>query len=749
MIRKLLLLALFFSCIWASAYPSLDSSANWEKFLAKQDLVWDSLPGEWYDAAFMGNGTLGTMVYKPTSQNALRFDFCNAEIHDQRMEGNMLFRKPRLLSGHFELAPVGKVVSGTMHLNIWNAATDVSLKTTKGTIMLRCWVHADSMVLVVQARATGEERNFRWIWKPERGESPRYLYMKEHQGWGGLPVSYPCNPLPEQKTTQSGGVAWQRYWAGGMSAVCWEEIWKEERKSSETERIFYANISHSGMGKSTSLSLAKQEDAIEKGKRIVANAKSKSLASLWKSHVKWWHRYYPKSYVSLPDAQMEKFYWLQLYKLASATRGNRCLIDCTGPWLTITPWPDAWWNLNVQLSYWPLNASNHLDLAGSLEHALYDHMANLCNNLAEPYRKNALGLGRFSDMECRSDKVGIPGVDKDAEIGLLTWACHNLWLINRYKMDDEVLEKQLYPLLKGAINYYMYFLYRGEDGKWHLPATYSPEYGSAEDCNFDLALLTWGCRTLLQITERFRIKDELQQKWKDIADNLVAFPTDSTGLMIGRNVPYRYSHRHYSHLLSIYPLYLLNRDQSSETVDLIEKSLQAWQGKKGAHQGYSLTGASSISSALGKGDDALRYLQAFFSHYLSSTTMYREAGPVLESPLSGAQCILDMLLQSWGGKVRVFPALPSQWKNVEFRKLRAEGGFEVSARRSGGKTVSIAIKSLAGEPLILEMDMNLSSSHIKISPKSMKKGAIRKIAPYTYQIDLPKGKEIRLGESIP
>ena len=52
-----------------------------------------------------------------------------------------------------------------------------------------------------------------------------------------------------------------------------------------------------------------------------------------------------------------------MYKLASATRGDRALIDCTGPWLTLTPWPNAWWNLNVQLTYWPLNAANRLELA--------------------------------------------------------------------------------------------------------------------------------------------------------------------------------------------------------------------------------------------------------------------------------------------------------------------------------------------------------------------------------------------------
>ena len=90
-----------------------------------------------------------------------------------------------------------------------------------------------------------------------------------------------------------------------------------------------------------------------------------------------------------------------------------------------------------------------------------------------------------------STEIGIPGKGK-AQVGLLPWACHNLWLIYRHKMDDNVLRDQLFPLLKGAINYYLHFLEKGEDGKLHLPATYSPEYDIVEDCNFDLALLRWG-----------------------------------------------------------------------------------------------------------------------------------------------------------------------------------------------------------------------------------------------------------------
>ena len=152
------------------------------------------------------------------------------------------------------------------------------------------------------------------------------------------------------------------------------------------------------------------------------------------------------------------------------------------------------------------------------------------------------------NLVCESGEIGIPGVDKAAEVGLLPWACHSLWLIYRHKMDDELLRNKLFPVLKQAINYYLHFTYKGKDGKIHLPQTYSPEYGSAEDCNFDLALLSWGCRTLLEITGRLNIDDPLIPRWKTILEELTPFPTDpANGLMIGRDVPYAFSHRHYSH----------------------------------------------------------------------------------------------------------------------------------------------------------------------------------------------------------
>jgi hypothetical protein len=163
----------------------------------------------------------------------------------------------------------------------------------------------------------------------------------------------------------------------------------------------------------------------------------------------------------------------------------------------------------------------------------------------------------------------------------------------------------------------------------------------------------------------------------------------------------------------VFPLYVMNPDDPANRA-LIAKSLDHWMGMPAALRGYSFTGASSICSAIGRKDDALKWLNTFVGgegrFVCQPNTMYTEAGPVIETPLSAARSLQDMLLQSWGGKLRVFPGVSDKWQDVTFENLRGEGAFLVSASRRGGKTQWVRIESLAGEPCRVVTDIpNLAS----------------------------------------
>jgi alpha-L-fucosidase 2 len=105
-----------------------------------------------------------------------------------------------------------------------------------------------------------------------------------------------------------------------------------------------------------------------------------------------------------------------------------------------------------------------------------------------------------------------------------------------------------------------------------------------------------------------------------------------------------------------------------------------------------------MSAMLGDGDAALGYLGTLLDKYIQRNTMYSESSPVIETPLSGAQSLHDMLFSGRGGVIRIFPAVPHAWPDVTIHNLRTEDAFLISAARRGGSTRFVRVRSLAGEP---------------------------------------------------
>ncbi|WP_369250025.1 glycoside hydrolase family 95-like protein [Streptomyces sp. R41] len=660
----------------------------WRTVLDDADLVWQRMPKTWYEGPYLGNGFLGSGIYaEPGAEStAVRFNVQHSEVQDHRPEFGSLFGLARLPIGHFTLEPVGTITGLDWRLGLRDAELTGTLTTDRGTLTLRALVHNSRSVLAVEVTPSEGERDFRWVFHPADAISPRAAFKP-------LPDGYQGNPPAEVAEHDGIRAAVQPLLSGGQHATAWRE-----RTRGET-RTLYVHVAHS-YPKST---------ALDRALTAVRGASALPYDRLAQAHRAWWHAYYRKSFLSLPDARIQRFYWIQLYKTASAARRDAPVMATSGPWLESTPWPNTWWNLNVQLEYWLIHGSNHLEL-DAVTRALSEYRDNLSKEVAERYRGDSLGIPRTTDPHLVNGAagtltgygVGIPGQDPPTpEVGNLTWALHNVWLSYRHTMDESILRDVLFPLLRKAINYYLHFLEPGADGKLHLPATFSPEYGgNTRDCSYDLMLLTWGCRTLLESAELLGIDDELAPRWREVLAKRVAYPTDANGFMIGADIPFAKSHRHYSHLLAVYPLYELTGRTPDERA-LIEKSLAHWVGFEGALQGYTFTGAASMSALLGKGEDALGYLGELMTRFIQANTMYKESGPVIETPLSAAQSLHDMVCQSWGGVVRVFPALPAAWSDLTVHNFRTQGAFLLSAVREGGATRWVRLVSEAGAPCVV------------------------------------------------
>jgi hypothetical protein len=691
------IIALTMSAFLHAAAPTPSAEVvdrvDWGKFLARQDLTWTQAPTEWFDAPFLGNGFIGTMLYQ-NGARSLRFDIGRGDAYDHRKGGNAWTNRSRLPIGYFTLDTLGAVKSFAGRLDLWNAEFTGEVTTEKGTIRLRAFAHATQMVMAFDIQATGGEQACRLTWHPEQAVASARawaidaLKSQPDNVWAKRWATMKYPPHPPLREGREGDIAYcyQPLLEGGETTTAW-------------------TISPTGPGGQRLLVsvIHTYPHAAAKAKAIAAvrTAAATEFDAFIRTHRDWWHAYYPASFVSIPDPYWEQYYWLQMYKLACVTRVDGPLIDQMGPWYRNSAWPCAWFNLNVQLTYWCVGDANRLEYGESLIGRFDKYRGNLVANMPKEFGGQCAGLYTVVPQDLTSPWVM-------QSLGDLPWAMHNYWMMLRRSMDERRMREQFFPLLKQTINTYLRLLKPGPDGRLHIASTFSPEYGHAPDTNYNLALLRWGCQTLVELCERYHIKDPLLPKWKNVLAKLVDYPTDKNGFMIGAGMPFAKAHRHYSHLLMVYPLRLVTVDQPGGR-ELIAKSLRHWlsfgANKPGDCSGYSWTGASCMASALGDGNLALEYLNGLRQPLvakrqgLSRTTMYRESEhPCQETPFSGAQSIHEMLIQSWGGTIRVFPACPTAWRDAEFRDLRAEGAFLVSAVRKDGKTQWVRIKSLAGEP---------------------------------------------------
>jgi len=647
----------------------MTTDEQWSAFLRQQDLLWRRMPTTWDQGPFLGNGRLASGVYQEPGTNQLRFTIQHAEVQDHRKDGGHVWGQCRLPVGHLTLEPLGRITRVDLRLDLWNAELTGSITTDKGRLDVRAFVHATRQVFAAKVTASGTEQ-VKWVFHPAEAISPA-------NGRSDPPARYQKNPAVTTRTAGDVKLAVQSLIAGGQTATAYQRVGD----------ALFVSVAHSYPG----------TDAEAKARDTITTQSAIAFDTHVGAHRVWWHDFFRKSFVSIPDQRLQSFHWIQLYKIASGSRAGGPVMATSGPWLEPTPWPAAWWNLNVELEYWLIHGSNHLEL-DAITTTLDKNRQQLVNNVPADYRSDSSGVGRASDMFCVRS-VGRPG--SEAEVGNLTWALHNVWLTYRHSMDDILLRDVLFPLLRRAVNYYLHFLTTDSAGRMHLPKTLSPEYGSAPDCNYDLALLRWACQTLIESAGRLHVTDPLAARWKQVLDKLTPYPTDANGYMVGAGMPFAMSHRHYSHLMMIYPLYLVNSEQPANRA-IIQKSFDHWKSLPASWRGFSYAGAASISAQLGKGDDALGYIRKFFDpsirYPVRANTMYYEGGPVIETPLAFSQSLHDMLVQSWGETIRVFPAVPGAWKDVTVHDFRTQGAFLISASRRGGVTQFVRIRSLAGEP---------------------------------------------------
>ena len=683
-------------------------------YMATQSMIWEQLPGQWNEGAFLGNGRIGMMVYVDSLDNSLTLWLSRPDVTDHRgapdrkssigVKGaSVMTDFCRMDVGRMKLFPEARILDGRFELDIYNARLTGVLHTERGDIRIRAFTPYDREVNVVE---TVTDIPCSWQLQPGSPRSPRiqvFPHLKEQ-------LHYEDNPAPQLVARETEGWSVHPLTAGGDYAT----YWRQER--SDVGSVLYVSTKNEVPQAGRSLVEARKE---------VEQAAATGAATLERRSAAWWNAYYTTGMIDIPDRQMENFYHIQLYKLAACSHPDGPVMDCLGTFYKATQWPGIWWNLNVQLTYLSTLATNRLEQA-----------ANYVKLLDE----------RFEEILTAHDP---------ARCGDFAWALHTYYSCLRYSgVDWRRIAEGVVPKAEALLRIYEPHLAE-RDGIFQLLDTESSEYDGFRtytNSNYNLAALRWLLTTLIALSDRTGVQSAACARRADLLARLHPAPVDENGYRIASDQPVDKSHRHYSHLLAFYPLHLCDPDDPQTRI-LLERSLAHWLGIDNGRElaGYSYTGGASLYALLGDGEKAHALLKHFLNEpigmgLLLPNTFYTECdgkNPVIETPLSAATAITEMLLQSRNGALRIFPAVPESWRECSFRELRAEGGFVVSARREEGKTRWVKIRNESGEPLRIFLP-----DWRRVCRVEGNRGHIVSEGGGYHTVSIPKGATVVLAEEM-
>lgn len=447
---------------------------------------------------------------------------------------------------------------------------------------------------------------------------------------------------------------------------------------------------------------------LDEAKKILSETASTGYENLLNEHTCWWHNFWNKSAIDIPDRKMEEQWYYQIYNLGCISREGKLCPGLAGLWNRFDnpPWHGQYYNdINLEMSFWPAFTANHLDLAEPYIRLFYDML---------PVVKKETYL-RYGIDGAKYPNCTVPKGNETTFFPFLVMASTPgriavlFWWMYKYSMDVNFLRDTAYPVMKEMLKFYLGLMYE-ENGTLVIFPSISPEqftdnpYGVEHNPALDISVIKNLLKISIEAGEILNIDAESRDVWKTTLSKMPDYPegASETGRKVFLDTSDASTDRfvyHVSLLNSVYPtgdtdVFDHKRLIAANTFEDIQRRVY-WHS-------FNYAWLSSIAARLKLGNESYNlavYLMENFGrpNYLFSLTPNHQM-EVLQIECGGGltAALNEILLQSFSGVIEVFPAIPDEWKDASFENLRAFGAFLVSSTLADGKVREIRITGETG-----------------------------------------------------
>jgi alpha-L-fucosidase 2 len=403
-------------------------------------------------------------------------------------------------------------------------------------------------------------------------------------------------------------------------------------------------------------------------------------------------------------------------------------------------------NINLEMNYWPVESGNLSELAEPLI-TLVKELTDQGSQVArEHYGAGGWVFHQNTDLWRVAAPMDGPTWGTFTTGG--AWLTTQLWEHYLYNQDIEYL-KDIYPVLKGSIEFFMDFLVEHPNGKWLVtnPST-SPEnppkgpgyqyfydevtgsYYFTTICtgsSIDMQILTDLFGYYIKAAELLGVDGDFASEVKSARARLVPPQIGKDGTLQEWTDDLEQledKHRHFSHMYGLYPGNVISVKRTPELIDGCKAVLeQRGDGGTGFSRGWKM----ALWARLYDGNRAHKIFRGYIEEQAYPQLFAKCFTPLqIDGTMGVTAGITEMLVHSHEGVIDLLPALPDDWADGSFSGVCVRGGFELDMAWKEKNITELRVLSKVGNTCRIKTGKPLrgNSEGKNVKVKKYKDGSV-------------------------
>lgn len=452
---------------------------------------------------------------------------------------------------------------------------------------------------------------------------------------------------------------------------------------------------------------------------IVSSVKKATSGSIseWKGmHEKWWREFWEKSYVEIPDSDIERQYYVSLYGMASCSRDLRFPPGIFGSWITKEP---PYWNADYHLNYnynapfYGLYSSNRLEQADSYDQPFLDiiergeyyskKITGIEGGILLPVGIGPLGMETTRENQIMREKTKFSSNGNVEAEGLFfgqksnsAYGVTNM-ATRFYLTCDKAYAEKIYPYVKGVAVFWQHYL-RNDNGRYVIDNDAIHE-GTLHTFNpiLSLGLVRMVLRTAADMAEFLGKDTETRVVWNNMEQRIADYPTQERD---GKTI-FRYTEKGIGWnngntlgIQHIFPSGQIGLDSPARLLEISRNTIEAmnrWKDYNGTNSFF------PAAVRVGYNPDIIfDKLKEYSTHTYPNG--FQKGNPHgIENFSTVPNTINEMYCSNHQNILRIFPVWNKN-KPASFHNIRVRGAFLVSSSIKDGVVQPVTLKSEQGFP---------------------------------------------------